>query len=378
MIQFCVYINSQLTFVTTLLLITAVTSQNGNSQELANEIKFSDHKHIVGYRHKKKKNPDLFQGNKERKDYFEGWYFKMVSADGGSVISVIPGISLSEDGEQRHAFIQLIDGKTAATSYYSYPITDFAFSPEHFAIRIADNYFSKDSIQLNIQNDSTNIQGAVYMKNQVQLTNNNKKQKRKAIMGWYRSVPFMQCYHGVVSLNHDLNGSLHINDSEHLFDNGAGYTEKDWGQSMPSSWIWIQSNSFETKGNSFMLSVANIPWLGSSFTGFLGFFLHEGKSYRFGTYTKADLHIAPLINDTLKITISDKNLTYKIEAYRSNAGILKAPVNGSMDRRIAESIDASLKLTVINQNDSTVFNGRTSIAGLEIVGNLAELMEKQK
>ena len=95
-------------------------------------------------------------------------------------------------------------------------------------------------------------------------------------------------------------------------------------------------------------------------------------------FDKADLHIAPFINDTLTITISDKKLTYQIEAYRSNAGILKAPVNGSMDRRIAESIDASLKLTVINQNDSTIFNGHTSIAGLEIVGNLAELMEKQK
>ena len=50
------------------------------------------------------------------------------------------------------------------------------------------------------------------------------------------------------------------------------------GKSMPSAWIWTQSNTFEDRSsNSFMLSVANIPWLGKSLTGFLGFLYVNGE-----------------------------------------------------------------------------------------------------
>lgn len=350
------------------------------AQQLQDEARFKEYKHISGYKKNKRKNPEIFQGNRKKKNYFEGWYFKMVSADESSIISVIPGISLSENGDRQHAFIQIIDGKTANTSYYDFPIEDFAFSKKNFAIRIGNNYFSSDSIVLNIQNDTSSIEGKIYMTDQVKLTKNNAKKKRLAIMGWYRFVPFMQCYHGVVSIDHNLHGTLKINDKSHHFNNGLGYIEKDWGESMPSSWIWIQSNNFSTEKTSFMLSVATIPWLGSSFTGFLGFYLKDSTIQRFGTYSRAQLQIETFDpdSDTLKIKIYDKKYSYRIEAYRSNSGILKAPIKGSMDRRIAESVDATLSLTVVDKNGSVIFQGNTSIAGLEIVGDLNELRKDLK
>ena len=68
----------------------------------------------------------------------------MVAKDGSSILSVIPGISLSSDGKEQHAFIQLINCVTAQTSYYSFPIEEFSFSKKEFAVKIGDNYFSKD------------------------------------------------------------------------------------------------------------------------------------------------------------------------------------------------------------------------------------------
>ena len=56
--------------------------------------------------------PWAFQGSLRRRDYFEGWYFKHVSADLTQVWSFIPGISLSKG--KRHAFIQVINGMTEA------------------------------------------------------------------------------------------------------------------------------------------------------------------------------------------------------------------------------------------------------------------------
>jgi tocopherol cyclase len=348
------------------------------SQELNNEVHFKSHSRIPSYKVKKRNNPEMFQGNKKKKNYFEGWYFKMVSADDSSIISIIPGISLSENGEEQHAFIQIIDGKTANTFYYTYPIDDFSFSKKRFAIRIGNNFFSEDSILVNIQNDTTSIQGTIYMSDQVKLTRNNKKHKKIDIMGWYKSMPFMQCYHSVVSLNHNLRGSLKKDNETYNFENGLGYIEKDWGESMPSAWIWIQSNSFGSEETSFMLSVADVPWMGKSFPGFLGFFLHDSKAQRFGTYSNAKLQLETSSSDSVKIIISDKKYTYHIEAYRNKAGILKAPVKGAMDRRIAESIDAILKLTVLDKNGNVIFQDQTSIAGLEIVGDMKELSRSIK
>jgi tocopherol cyclase len=342
-----------------------------NAQELANEANFKQHSYLPGYAIKKMKKPQMFQGNRKRKKYFEGWYFKMVSADGSSILSIIPGISLSHSGEEQHAFIQIIDGKTANTFYYSYPIEEFHFSKKRFAVRIGNNYFSEDSISIDIQNDTTFVEGRIYMSDQVYLTRN--KKKKVGIMGWYRFVPFMQCYHGVVSLTHTLQGTLIKDNETYNFDRGQGYIEKDWGKSMPSSWIWIQSNNFNAEKTSFMLSVANIPWMGSSFTGFLGFFVHDGIIQRFGTYTHAKLWMETSNPDTLKISISNKKYTWQIETWRNKSGVLKAPVNGSMDRRISESVDAKLKLTVIHKTRNVIFQDSTSIAGLEMVGNIEEL-----
>ena len=112
-----------------------------NAQELQKGTNFHEHKWIPLYNLKKAGNTIIFQGNKKKSNYFEGWYFKMVSKDEEAILSVIPGISLSKDGQKQHAFIQLINGKTAKTSYYRFPIEEFFFSRKEFAIKIGDNSY---------------------------------------------------------------------------------------------------------------------------------------------------------------------------------------------------------------------------------------------
>jgi hypothetical protein len=192
-------------------------------------------------------------------------------------------------------------------------------------------------------------------------------------MGWYRFVPFMQCYHGVVSLTHDLKGSLKINESTLQFDNGKGYIEKDWGSSMPSSWIWLQSNYF-SQNNSIMLSVADVPWLGKSFTGFLGFLYFDQKTYRFATYGRAKLDLQIIDENTFHVVIKDKKFTLILDAHKNTTGLLKAPVEGAMDRRIPEGIDAHLKMILLDKNNNCIYSDSTEITGLEMVGNFS-LME---
>ena len=101
--------------------------QNNNSL-----VKFTDYPKVQAYKAKKSKNSSMFQGNKKQKKYFEGWYFKMASQDEMSILSVIPGISISEDGSTKHAFIQIIDGKIAETKYINFPNRRFLFFKRRF------------------------------------------------------------------------------------------------------------------------------------------------------------------------------------------------------------------------------------------------------
>lgn len=333
--------------------------------------KFSQYKFLPFYTLKKIGNTILFQGNKKKKSYFEGWYFKMVAEDGASILSVIPGISLSGNGEEQHAFVQVINGVTAQTNYYSFPIEEFSFSTKKFAIKIRNNYFSKDSIVLNLKDSDSYVSGEILHSNPIDYVSG--RLFNPGIMGWYRFIPFMECYHGVVSLTHNLKGKLILNDKVHDFDSGRGYIEKDWGSSMPSSWIWMQSNNFSNPNSSLMLSVADIPWIEKSFNGFLGFYYHDNKIHHFATYRSTKMEIDITDSNALKIKIKNRNNTFLLDVKSNTTGLLKAPVDGTMDRRIPESIDASIKITMLDKKGKIILMDSTNIAGLELVGDFKKL-----
>jgi len=352
-----------------LLLCFAFISAHG--QDLKKEINFSQHKVLPFYSLKKIGNTTIFQGNQKNRKYFEGWYFKMVAEDGSAILSVIPGISLSIDGREQHAFIQIINGVTAQTSYYSFPIEEFSFSKKYFGIKIGDNYFSKDMIILDLKDSSSFVSGKIEMSNHVGYSSG--RLLNPGIMGWYRFVPFMECYHGVVSLTNNLKGKLIISNEVYNFNNGKGYIEKDWGSSMPSTWIWMQSNHFSSTNSSLMLSIADIPWMGKSFTGFLGFFYHDNKIHHFATYRHTKLQLEAIDSNTLKIKIKNRKNTFILNARSNNSGMLKAPAEGSMDRRIPESIDAILNITMLDKKGNIVFTDSTNITGFEMVGDYKKL-----
>ena len=322
---------------------------------------------MSGYRIGRLRNTAIYQGAGKTSRYFEGWYFKHVSPD-GRVYSVIPGVALG--GADPHAFIQLIDGNTADTRYYPFPVSDFTYSKDRFEIAIGPNTFSAKGISLAIGKDGTDLRARIAFG---PFTGLPATLFSPNIMGWYSYVPFMECYHGLVSMDHRIDGHLTLDGKTVVFDGGRGYAEKDWGRSFPSSWVWMQSNQFESPGNSFMLSIARIPWLGRHFTGFLGFHYHGGRLRRFGTYTGARLSALDVGEDSVSVSIGARDFSLRITARKSRKGILKAPVNGIMERRIAESIDAMIDVEVSDPDGTVITKESGTHGGLEIVGTPEEL-----
>jgi hypothetical protein len=188
----------------------------------------------------------------------------------------------------------------------------------------------------------------------------------------------------VLSFDHALSGTLAVDGQALDFSGGRGYTEKDWGQSFPKAWVWMQSNHFSAPGVSLTASVAIIPWLRGAFPGFIVGLWRQGRLHRFATYSGAHIE---------RLDISDERVTWRIAgplhragrqarleitAWRAQGGLLHSPERVAMQQRVLESLTARLDvrlLAVQDGRETIVFEGAGRHAGLEVVGPTAEIQK---
>lgn len=311
-------------------------------------------------------DPNRYHGWGRRRNYFEGWYFKIVDPSGAYAFALIPGISLGVDG-RHHAFIQLLDGKKCTVAYYDFPTEAFVPAATHFEVDISGNRFSENGMELSLPE----LRGRLRFEG---ITPWPKMLGAPGIMGWYSFVPFMECYHGVVSLNHRLEGKLEVYGQEVDFAGGKGYVEKDWGHSFPSSWIWMQSNHFGgEQPASLMASVANIPWVGSHFVGYIVGFLLGKRLYRFATYTGARMRAA-LGEQEVFLSFRDSKNRLEIVAHKKGGtGQLVSPILGNMAGKVSESLQATIEVKLF-EGEQLLYSGEGLHAGLEVAGPVEALL----
>ncbi len=318
-------------------------------------------------------NPSAYHGHGKKLPFFEGWYYKIVDKSECRRFAVIPGIFKSEDPDKHHAFIQFLDGQTGQSTYHRYPAHAFWAGEGFLDIRIGPNRFTEDGLELDIESSEGLVRGALAFGSltpwPVQLTS-------PGIMGWYAWVPFMECYHGVVSLDHTIEGQLTVGAETIDFTEGRGYTEKDWGQAFPSAWIWFQTNHFEKPGTSLTASVAIIPWIRSSFPGFIVGLWHAGRLYRFATYTGAKTTRLEIDDREVLWTVQDRDHRLEMRATRARGGLLQAPTPEDMGRRIGETLSAAVEVILSATEEGswqTVYASSGRHSGLEAAGDLDRL-----
>ena len=312
-------------------------------------------------------NPAYFQGWGKQANYFEGWYFKVLNADGSKAFAFIPGIAMDKEGNKQ-SFVQVLNGRKKTAVYHKFPASDFKPSPTEFYVEVNTNRFSSSYISLNLP-------GAIGT-----LTFNGNRPWPNSffspgIMGPFSFVPFMECYHGIVSMDHSISGKLVIDDEEIDFENGRGYIEKDWGRSFPSAYIWLQSNHFSTPGISLKTSIAKIPWLGSSFVGFIaGLHLHD-QLIQFTTYNRTSLKKSFANDKEVGIVLENNKYRLEIKAKRDQATALASPILGLMDGRIEESMSSEVEVKLYDKrNNSLMFHDIGKHTALEVAGKIDEII----
>ncbi len=306
--------------------------------------------------------PAVFQDGRKTHGYFEGWYFKCVDRGGDHAVAIIPGISLDRAQATSHAFVQLIHAG-GETAYWEYPVSAFRYDPDRFLVEIGPNRFTLESIELSLEGEPGYVSGSLQMGPPVPWP---VRALSPGIMGWYRFVPFMEAYHGVLSLDHSVEGALNINGESIDFAGGRGYTEKDWGRSFPSAWVWGQSNHFDSPGTSVSVSVARIPWMRGSFIGHIVGLLHNGTLHEFTTHNGARITRFELVDGCASMTLSRRDIEIDISISGARPGELRSPVMGAMSGTVWESLEATIEVT-LRAEGKVVFQGSGRHAGVELM-----------
>ena len=311
------------------------------------------------------RNQAYFQGQHRRKRYFEGWYFKCISADRQHAIAVIPGMAVDPRGS-KHAFIQVINAVSGRTWYFHFPYNAFSSPNDHFAVRIGQNAFSSDNLVLDISSAEGTVKGQLTFSDVHPFPTSRLS---PGIMGPFTYIPFMECYHAIIHLDHRLQGQIELDGEILDFQDGVGYLEKDYGRSFPKTYLWLQASHFRQGNASFVFSRARIPFLGREFPGFFAYFTDfQDNAVRFATYnhSRLDNWQVDAVQGTCSGTLSGPAGVLEFEARMAGGGRLRAPVDGLMDREIIESITAQVSVRLASRQGRLLFEGTSREAGMEI------------
>lgn len=266
-----------------------------------------------------------FYGAKKRGPYFEGWYLKHQGA-GDAALALIPALHIDAAG-RRGASLQIIAEERSW--WLEYPAAEFAASKADFQIRLGRSLFSREGIRLDIQREGLSLRGA--------LRYGPFRPLGSDIMGPFRFLPGMECAHGVISMGHALEGSLHLNGAALDFSDGLGYIETDRGRSFPGAYLWTQC-AWPGRGG-LMLSIADIPLAAGHFTGCICAVLEGGREYRLASYRGVRVEEWSRTGGVIR------QGKYRLEAalLEERRCLLRAPSQGSMVRGVHESLQAKVR-----------------------------------
>ncbi len=286
-----------------------------------------------------------YVGTKKRKNYFEGWYFRIVD---NNCYSFIFGLSLNE--EDSHSFIQIIDQTQKKVYYFRFKVSDFHY--DNNMIKIENNFISANRLRILTKpfDIDVNITPNLFLKKRI---------LNGGVMGPFKYFYF-PTRHEIIFMNAKLNGYVK-NKNKKLKIDGNGYMEKDLGTRFPKKWLWLQTNSFQNSNISITISKADLI---GKISGFFCFLNIEGKEYRFATYDGSKISNYRNGNN-VEIIIKRGKYILKVEVKLEPGHLIIAPVKkAKMERKIEESLTSSLTLCLY-KNNKLIFSDTGINVGIE-------------
>jgi tocopherol cyclase len=103
--------------------------------------------------------------------------------------------------------------------------------------------------------------------------------------------------------------------------------------------------------------------------------------YKFTTYSGAKVTGLDVTDNNIRTRLESKKYRLEIDADRSEGIELPAPKLGDMTAKVNESLHSSINVTLLRKTGSgtkLIYSGTGKNAGLELVGNVEELIKGLK
>lgn len=313
--------------------------------------------------------PEAYQGSSARGEYFEGWYYRIVDRGERETMAIIPGVSLTRSSG--HAFVQILDGTRSTYDYHEYEMDNFSYSSDEFSVEIGPNRFSLDRIELHVPGEERDVDGVLHFDG---LHPWPARLWSPGAMGALGLVPGIPCYHHVLSLDHRVRGQLDFGGRNVDFGGGRGYTEKNWGTSFPSAWIWMQSNHFEAPGASFMLALARMDFHARPIQGLTCGLMLGKRVHMFCTWSGGRVASIAAGDGTVRLCLENRRHRLDVEATGSAPTEMKVPRLGGMTGTVLESLSSRLTVALSRRDGSKCFAGTGRCAGFEVGGDPREMV----
>jgi len=290
--------------------------------------------------------------NKRDKNYFEGWYIRVVDESENINLAFI--FAVTKDIEDPHAFIQVYDGIALNSKYYRFDVNDFKYKKD--TVYIKDNSLSLGKMYLKVDNIEININLDIN-------TDNNNKNINASAMSYMSKFP-LECFQEINILDGTYSGKLTLNNKKMVIS-GKSYMEKTYGNKFPTKWIWIQCNHFD-KEAALTFAYGKIPVLRWKAKGFFSILNIQGKEYRFATYNLSRMKINKISDTQVEITMKRRFTKMVINAKMIDPVKLIGPLeNGKMLLEVFESINSLVTLTLYKGN-KVIFDIVGKNAGFEL------------
>jgi len=282
---------------------------------------------------------------------FHGYYIKCQSKD--NTIAIIFGKTNDK------AFIQIITEDETFNADFAKK--DCKIAKRKFDFKVASNHVTEEGMTLDIKNKTLEVKGDIKFENFDKLVGEKKKWRKYAgesIMGPFQYLPFMECRHMIVSMQHRICGQITINNKTYDFQGGIGYIEGDRGTGFPRKYFWTQAHHDDI---SISASAAIIPYLGIRFKGTICVIKQGSREYRLATYRQAK--VKQFTQNYLFIKQGKYKLIINVLDNKTSLPLF-APTKGQMNRVIHESVARTVhyKFTKGNQ---TLLDFTTDRAAIE-------------
>jgi len=292
----------------------------------------------------KRFKPTLLQGNLDRKQYFEGWFQKVYSADHNASFIIIYGFATGHTADKM-GFIQLHIPQHKP-QMFTFHKSEIQCDSHQHRVQFRDNIFSKNEIKIHTSEIDLNLSVKA---NQIKSEYNN-------TMGNYYLIPNLPCYHAVVEELHHLSGEIRCFDTQYVLSNAKGYLEKNWGISFPDKYIWLHAFDPNNPQNQILFSQADIKWLGKSFLKHVGYIKFLDTTIDLRRLKKCHISYERINDKEESIVITAQSIRIEIVVYLNEKVHFIGPQNGLMNRTIVHFNDVVFLCTLFQNGLKKEFN----------------------